>query len=247
MSTLTVRHSRLIVRDLATGLRLNVLIFAAIFVVIFAVVGLIVALTGSLDGSTWDSVWENSAYGTRYFPLSLGIMLAPAYLPICVASGMTRRSFAIAAGIVVMAIAFGMALLEAAGYAVEYGLFQAAGGVQDFQSPHLFSDGLDVFWILLEVTITVGANVMAGYLIGAAYYRWGWFGPTLALPLLVAPTLAVEALMSVGWPGGLMIDTWGIERAPLAVVIPGSLAIIALNWWIATLITRTMPIRARKN
>lgn len=243
---LTWAHSRLVAADLTSALRLNLILFAAIMVVIFAAAGIVTAIVGRVDGTSWESIWEHSAYGTRYFPLSLGIMLAPLYLPIAVASGMTRRSFAIGSAGVIAFIALAMGILEVAGYLVEHAVFAAQGAEQTFTTPHLFSSGLDVPVILVEVLVTVSANIVTGWLIGIAYYRWGWFWPTISLPLLLLPMAAVEAMMSVGWPGNLVIDTWGVQRGPAAVVVPASIVVIVAAWAFGAIVLRSTPIRNRR-
>lgn len=246
MSATTYRRAVLVTGDISRGLWIALVGFMAIIAVIFLAIGVAGALAGNLDGGAGDSMWENSAYATRYFPLALGVMLTTAYLPIAVANGVTRRSFGLGGAAVVLGIAAVMAVLEAAGYLVENGLYRLAGATPEFTTPHLFGSGTE-FWVVVpEVWITVSANVAVGWLIGSAYYRWGWFGPTLALPLMLVPTLAVEALMSIGWAGALMIDTLSIDRRPLWLAVPVSLAIVAATLWGTAWFVRGMAIRSQR-
>ncbi|PSL03553.1 hypothetical protein CLV30_10732 [Haloactinopolyspora alba] len=246
MSSITYRKAGLVSRDVLWALRISAGWFAAIVVVVFLGIGVGIELAGGLDGSTPNSVWETSAYATRYWPMAMGIMLTPFYLPVCVASGVTRRSFGIGAALVVAGLAAVMAVLEGVGYIVEHGLYALADSTPQFESPHLFDSGLHIWVSMPEVWITVCGNVAAGWLIGSVYYRWGWLWPTLALPLLVVPTLAVEAAMSVGWPGDVMIGVLGVDRAPLGVAIPASLVIIALTLWGTHRLVRTTAVRPRR-
>lgn len=242
----TLRRGGLVLRDLARGLALALAAFMGIIAIVFALIGVGMALGGNFDDDVARSAWENSAYATRYFPLALGIMLTPTFLPAYVAHGVTRRSFAVGAAAAVLLIAAVMAVLEAAGYLIEDGVYRLAGADQEFTTPHLFDSGAQAWVVVPEVWIVVAANVAAGWLIGSAYYRWSWFGPTLALPLLLAPMLVVEALMSVGWAGTVMIDILGVDRGPLWLVIPASLAVLAVNLLLAYALIRRVAVRPRQ-
>lgn len=245
MSSLTYRHARASFLDLSFGFWKALVMFVAIVAVIFLVIGMIVAFAQGIGGGDSESVWENSAYATRYFPLSMGIMITAAYLPVAVASGVTRRSFSWAGAGVVLAMAGLMAVLEAGGYLIEYGLYGLVDEVPTFTTPHFFDQGYQ-FWIIVpEVWIVVAANVAAGWLIGSAYYKWGWLGPTLALPLLLLPTLVVEAIMSVGWAGATM-EAIGVERMPDGAAVLTALAVLALTLAGIQRFVRTIDIRPQK-
>lgn len=245
MSSLTYRRARASFQDLARGLSVSVFWFMVIVAVIFLVIGMIVQLAGGGGGEASESIWENSAYATRYFPLSMGIIVTAAYLPVAIASGVTRRSFGWAGTATVIALAGVMALLEAGGYLVEYGIYQLVDEVPTFTTPHLFTEGYQ-FWIIVpEVWIVVAANVAAGWLIGSAYYKWGWFWPTICLPLLLLPTLAVEAVMSVGWAGAIM-ENLGVERLPDGVAVLVALGLLAVTLAGIRRFVRTIDLRPPK-
>ncbi|PZF85177.1 hypothetical protein [Jiangella anatolica] len=245
MSALTFRRARASFLDLSYGYARSVGWFLLIVVAIFLAIGVIIALTAGLGGDEGESIWENSAYATRYFPLSMGVMITAAYLPVAVASGVTRRSFGWAGSAVVIAMAGVMALIEALGYLVEYGAYRLSDATPQFTQPHLFEHGYE-FWIVIpEVWIVVAGNVAGGWLIGSAYYKWGWFGPTIALPLLVLPILAVEAVMSVGW-GGAAMEAMGFERLPNAAAIAVSLALVVLTLAGIQRFVRSIDLRPQK-
>ncbi|WP_026875786.1 hypothetical protein [Jiangella gansuensis] len=242
-STTVLQRTRVVARDIGHGFRWTVFWFVLIILVAFAVIGVLVV--AYRDPGSVDSVWENSQYATRYFPLSLGIMLTGIYLPVAVASGLTRRTFGYAAMIVVVGISGVMALMEAVGYLVEYWAFQLAGDAPTYTTPHLFDHGYQ-FWVVIpEVWIVVAGNVACGWLIGSAYYRFGWFGPTLALPLLLIPLLAVEALMAVGWAGAAL-DAMGLGRPPTWLAITSSLVVLAVTLAGIQRFVRTTDIRPQK-
>lgn len=242
MNSLTTGKAALVARDMTRGLSMSLTIFMVIVGAGFLLVGLFIVALGGFDGPLADSVWENSAYATRYYPLAIGVMLTGFYFEVGVANGVTRRTFALGAAATVLAVAAAMALLEAAGYAIEHGMYSLGGLTQQFTTPHLFDAGTEVWIVVPEVWITVSANVAVGWLIGTAYYKWGALGPTLALPLLVVPALVVEALMAVGWAGAVMENVVD-ARAPLVLAIPGSVAVIALTLWGTHLLVRTIVVR----
>lgn len=245
MSALTFQRARLAFLDLSYGFWKALAIFIAIVAVIFLVIGVIIELARNGGGESSESIWENSAYATRYFPLSMGIMITAAYMPVAVASGVTRRAFSWAGAGIVLAMAGVMALLEAGGYLVEYGLYRAVDEIPTFTTPHLFDQGYQ-FWIIVpEVWIVVAANVAAGWLIGSAYYKYGWLGPTLSLPLLLAPMLTVEALMSVGWAGATM-EAIGAGRLPDGVAVAAAVAVLALTLAGIQRFVRTIDLRPQK-
>lgn len=244
-AALTYRRARASFLDLSFGFRKGFAIFIAIVVVVFLIIGMLVQLFSGGGEEASESIWENSAYATRYFPLSMGIMITAAYLPVAVASGVTRRSFGWAGSAVVLTMAGVMALVEAGGYLVEYGLYRLVDETPEFTTPHLFDQGYQ-FWIIVpEVWIVVAANVAAGWLIGSAYYKWGGLGPTLALPLLLLPLLAVEAAMSVGWAGAA-IDALGFERLPDGAGVPVAVAILALTFAGIQRFVRTIDLRPQR-
>lgn len=242
-AALTYRRARASFLDLSVGFSLSIAWFVATVAVIFLVIGVIVSFA---TGGTSESIWENSQYATRYFPLSMGIIVTAAYLPVAIASGVTRRSFGWAGAGIVIALSGLMALLEAVGYLIEYGLYRLVDQVPEFTTPHLFDQGYQ-FWIIVpEVWIIVAANVAAGWLIGSAYYKWGWLGPTLALPLLLLPLLAVEALMAVGWAGSAL-EALDIEPLPTAAGVPAALAVVALTLAGMQRFVRTIDLRPQKS
>ncbi len=243
MSSLTMHKGVLVARDHVRGLSISLTIFIAIVGAGFLLVGLFIVALDGFDGPLAESVWENSAYATRYYPLALGVMLTGVYFAVGVANGVTRRGISLGAAVTVLALSATMAVLEAAGYAIEHGMYTLGGLTQQFTTPHLFDSGTE-FWIIVpEVWVTVSANVAVGWLIGTAYYKWGALGPTLALPLLVVPALVVEALMSVGWAGAAMENVADVARAPLVLAIPGSIAVIALTLWGTHMLIRTIAVR----
>ncbi|TDD71652.1 hypothetical protein E1262_05825 [Jiangella aurantiaca] len=242
-AALAYRRSRASFLDLSAGFSTAVLWFFATVAVIFLLIGLGIELASGIDGG--ESIWENSQYATRYFPLSMGIMITAAYLPVAVASGVTRRSFAWAGTGAVLALSGLMALFEAGGYLIEYGLYRVIDVTPQFTTRHLFDQGYQ-FWIIVpEVWIVVAANVAAGWLIGSAYYKWGWFGPTLALPLLLLPLVAVEAIMAVGWAGEAL-DAMNVEHLPTAAAVPAALAVLALTLAGMQRFVRAIDLRPQK-
>lgn len=243
MTSPTIRRALLVYLDGVRGLWLAYAIFIVVMAMIFSGIGLIVHVTGGFDGSTWTSIWEQAMYGTRYFPLSMGVVVLVGFLPVATTHGIGRTSFVLGTSVLVITMGVAVALFLAAGHWIEYRLFAAGGAVAEYSSPHLFSSGRDVGWVFVESVVIVTANIAGGYFIASMYYRWRWLRATLALPVLILPIVAVEALMSSGWPGNVVIGTLDIDRGPLAAVIPASVAVIVGTFVLTLAVLRRTDVR----
>lgn len=215
-------------------------IFVAIVVSAFALISLIHFTVG--DGT--NSIWQLPGSGAlKYFPLALAIMLTPAFLPIYVAQGVTRRSI-IRGGVIFIAIvSAGFGIIMAAGYAVEKLVLDAVGIEFHYDQPHLFTQWWQGHLIVAEYMLLVGVHMMVGWLIGTTYYRLRWFRATLLLPVTVLPALTVELLLGTGWAGASLEEFTAYTRQSLAITIPAALLVIALTWAINYALLRNIPIR----
>lgn len=243
MTALMLRRARLVYVDGLRGMRLAFGLFAVIMAVIFGGIGLIVSATGGFEGPTWTSVWEQAMYGSRYFPLSMGVVLLAAFLPVATAHGISRASYLVGTAALMVTFGVAVAVFLVAGHWIEYQVFTAGGAVTEYSSPHLFSSGREVGWVFVESVIVVTTNIVGGFFIGAAYFRWRWLRATLALPFLLVPIAAVEALMASGWAGNVMVDVLGFDRGPLGVVIPVGVAIVGAMLVATLAVLRTTDVR----
>ncbi len=245
MTSLTVRKGALMARDMGVGLSITFGGFIVGIALIFAVVGAITAMLGGLEGPEWASVWENAGWATRYFPMSIGFMITGIYLPVALANGVTRRSFAVGASIVVSVVALVIAAALVVGYVVEFAIYQDAGAVQMLSMPHLYTSATDAPVVLAEATIVVAAHMSAGWLIGTVYYRLRWLWGTVLLPLAAAPAFAVDGLLSVGWVGDVLSVGFEVERLPLPVAVPAAVGVVVLTLVLTYALVYSTGLRPR--
>lgn len=230
-------------RQLARYLGQAVSWFLVIVVLAAVVVGVFQAAVGGFHDGEWNSIWEFAEGPMRYFPLALGIMFTTSVLPAHVANGVTRSEFAIGASLVTVGMALVMATAGAVGLGVEKLIFDAAGQPQNLAQPHLFANAGDVLPILAEVTLLAAIHIAYGWTLGTLFYRFGPWTGMVMVPLAVLPVAAVEALLSVSWFGKLMIDSWGLERQPLPLVIPACVAVIGIALYVNYVLIRRLTIK----
>lgn len=172
---------------------------AAWIVGIMAVVVVLALIIWDRIGVVDQSVVQFARQGVMiWFPFSLGVITATTLLPIHVATGMTRRSFARATlvGAVAMASLYAVALsvllqLERLAFASlgwEHGISVGSA---------LFTDSAQVGLVAADFFGVTLVGQLAGLLCGIAYYRaGGWWG-TLALPLTTGPVFVFLWLAGV--------------------------------------------------
>jgi hypothetical protein len=218
--------------------------FLLVVILVFLAFGVFQAIVDGLgEDGAWASVWEFSEQPMRYFPMSIGVMLVPTLMPAYVANGVTRREFTVGAVLMIIGATLGLAAVGAIGLAVEKWAYGWAGHVPTYTFPHLFDGPENVVAVVGEFAILISSHMVAGWLIGYTYYRYGgWIG-TFLLPLTVLPALAVEVLTSVSWIGGLLLDNTGYERLPLPLVVPAVLAILAGTVLLNYVLIRRLAIK----
>jgi hypothetical protein len=177
--------------------------------------------------------------------MSIGFMITGIYLPVALANGVTRRSFAVGASIVVSAVGLVVATALVSGYLVEFAIYREFGAAQAFTTPHLYSSATDVPVILAEGLIVVTAHMAAGWVIGTVYYRLRWFWGTVLLPLTAAPAFAVDALLSVGWVGDVLAENYGVGRPPLPAALSGAVGVVVLTLGLTYVLIRSTGLRPR--
>ncbi|WP_134322877.1 hypothetical protein [Cumulibacter soli] len=191
-----------------------------------------------------QSAFAYSHQGLLWFPFSIALAFAIAYLPIHVASGMTRASFikstiitSVLTGLANTAFSMLALLAERAIYH-QLGWFH---GATDEDGGDIFAGGIWNYAVALALLFVGG--MLSGSLTGLAYYRFsGW--ATFLLPLTLLPILGMlmfgfsDADQWTPW-GTEIFGTWqGGTFVGLAVLVAACIAIAAL--------TRRIPIDTKK-
>jgi hypothetical protein len=227
-------------------------VFARVQLVLGAWLWLIVAVgsvvltvifdrVGTIERSTWGLFDQ----GPRWFLFSMALILVTGYLPAHVASGMTRRSFAAALGVVMVVTATAYATLWTVGLAVERAVFTARGWPTGLRAGDgvVLGDGLG--GLALESLLMFVVYAASGAVVGATYYRaGGWWG-TLTLPATVGPVLLAEAVLSGGFTGQGLATLVPADRLAPAVAVVLVVLLAAALAAAAHLVIRTTPLRTR--
>ena len=165
-----------------------------------------------------------SYQGTLWFPFSMAILMVVTYLPIHVANGLTRRSFASAAIVLNVGVGLFNAVITTAALLVEREIFDALGwfhGSLDGTRVSPLHDGAANYALGLALLLIAGQ--LSGLLVGLTYYRTnGWLG-TLLLPLTLLPILLVSMLGPEQWQMWALWDVtvhpaWGNALSLLVLV-----------------------------
>ncbi|MEV8375041.1 hypothetical protein AB0P21_20055 [Kribbella sp. NPDC056861] len=231
-----------VVIAMAIGLRPMIVGYWLVMTVSFLIGGLISQLIGGgLDHSIWD-------YGTqspKYFSSAIGITLTPAIFSLMIAHGVTRRMFAVAGSIILVGAATATATIWVLAYQIEHVAYDWAGLTQALNNPHLFTKTSQVGLIFTEFFLLILAHEAAGWLIGIGFYRFGFWKGLLLLPLGLVPAAAAEFLLVAQWLAEALRST-GYHRPPLAIGVPGVLAVSALGLYFGYRLLRPMALKPAK-
>lgn len=201
--------------------------FWAILVVLAVAATLLIDRLGAIEAST---LWYARQAGI-WFPFSVLVGVALAYLPVHVAGGMTRRSYVRGSLLAAVGMAGSFALVATGLLALERLVFDSAGWAWRLADGWSAADsGLWAVGLGLFVTYLVAD--LSGLLVGSVYAVGGaWWG-TLTLPLTAGPVLLMMVLMS-GSTAGLPIEDWfsgGPGTVPLpALLLAGVVLAAALS------------------
>lgn len=233
---------RRVLQAMIIGSRPMILGYWAIMLIAFAVGGFIVQ---TVSGGTGYSTWDYGTQSPKYFSMAVGIMLAPAYLKLLVAQGVTRRMFSVASSIFLVGAALATALLWVLVYQVERVIYDWQGWAAAMQNQHLFTSRSQAGLIFTEFFLLIVAHEAAGWLLGITFHRLGFWRGVLLLPLSVLPAAATEFLLIAQWLAE-PLSSLGYNRPPLAVAVPSVVVVTAAGLYAGHLILRPMALKPAK-
>lgn len=220
---------------------LPMLLFWGILLVVVVLLTAILAAAGT----THISVVSFGRQAGIWFPLSMHIIAATAYLRVHVAAGMTRRTFVQAALLVALAVAVVNGLLMSTLLLVERLVHGWLGWGWVLQDASLNPSGGSWPTMLLDYGMTYLVANLSGLLVGIVYYAlgaaWGASGgwwATALLPLTVGPVfvvLGVVAGVEGPWPDRLT-----------AYLLPDLGAAAAVGFGMAVLMAVVFALIARR-
>jgi hypothetical protein len=211
----------------------------AVFAVAIVVLTVVLDLRVSVDRSVWDP----AVTVVRWFALGYGFYLVNRLLPVYVAHGRTRREFLSSVAVFLVGAGAVLAVLLAAGFALEAVLYrimdlpQRVAPERLFDSPSQYPTIFLNYWAMLVVWTTIGLLLAAGF------YRSG--GSEL-LVIALALAMVVVSGYGIGFSGlpfvGAVVDAADLPLAGslglcLAALLPGA----AVTW----ALVRDLPIRNR--
>lgn len=168
------------------------------------------------QGSLWSFAVQQAF---PVFALAIGAV-AMAHLPVHLAFGMTRRSFAVAVVLTVLAIAAVVALLVPLGFALEGARFRGYGWAHEMPA------GFGAAMLIAALRTTVWGLV--GALNAALWYRFGGVVGVLLTPFTVLAPLAAAAVWieraAPFGPGeaGLLVGLIAVLVAAYGAVVLGA-------------------------
>lgn len=216
-----------------------------IILLVTLTIGFVELRLDAIDGSIFLGV----ALSVSSYLFVMGIIMSTAYLAVHVAAGGTRRAFAVGTAVAGGVTALGSGVVMTLGLLVERLIFQSQGWplvgddlVQLYdEAMHGGAAGYPL--AVLVTTLSCATYFLTGACVGMAYYRWGGWRGTAALPLVLLPVLVAELSLQSGYFGDPLARGLGIMPTNVPFATLGSLVAIACAFAMLRLITRTIAIR----
>jgi len=228
-----------VLRTFASFGRVSLLGFAAILTGLVGVVGLATHRWGELD----HSVWVIAGLPVSIYLFVLGILAPATLLMPLVAHGVTRRAFAVASGVATLVLGAGAGLYMVVGFLAERAAYAAVGGSAALQEPHLFDTTGQLHLVFAEYSLLAAAYLVAGWLIGIGYQRFGWLGGTIGVLPALLPFAAVEFALGLGPPEpSRPTADLPVGAGLLLAMVAVGIGLLAGRW-----LLHGVPVRAKKS
>ena len=218
---------------------LHVLVFA-VPVLLLEVATVHVVLI-RLDGAQHPSIWQWATMSPSWILLAYYIVLAVTDVPVHIANGGTRRSYALGVALGVPSIALVLAALVTAILPLERALLDLVAAAEPVT---YFVDGTSLQGLVnlfLDSFVTSVVWGVSGLLLGIGYYRFGGVLGTLFLPVALLPMVAFEAYRD----GGIA----NLAGHVPAITVPGTvfvaLVAVLVAAGLAWSILRDVPVRSK--
>ncbi|MER5644296.1 hypothetical protein [Streptosporangium sp. NPDC002524] len=221
------------------------LIYTALLWAGFYVLVVLLTVGVAMFGTLRISTWEVATQIPRWLALFLGVSLMREFLPLYIAHGQTRRQFGAQAAVTVVLYAPAFSALITLGYLLEALLYNLLDRPQTLMNAHLFSSPTQVPLIFTEYLVQGLAWMVAGALMGAAFYRWQ-AGGMLSLPFGVALVVLGESAIGGNLRLPFFSSTLGLPLTPgVATALAAGLGCLLLGLAMTWPLIRDVPLRNR--
>jgi len=190
--------------------------------------------TGNIVDGGFFSFIENPY---KIFMLVVGILSVPSFLSFFVKLGVTRKHYY--TGTIISSVALSTIFMIIA---------VMVGGIEQLIAPTdvVTFLGVNASWILIFIVFSLNIFIyyLAGWLIGAGFYRYGGWGGLL----YILGSIALIFMMDLLWSGELntplhsFLSLQSPENLSLSISFGLSLILIAISLWIIRITTKKVTI-----
>lgn len=221
-----------------------------VWMLALVVLAVILIVASVRDATLDDSVWDQIGVGVlRWVIFAAGVTTLSSFAPMFLGNGVTRGQLA-SSSIVSMAVvsAIGAAVV-ALGYVIERIVYPRAGWeliLRDAETP---LDAGTIASRSISMAVLFAAYFVSGWLIGAAFYRYGSNVGLLlivpsAIPLLVVDLLLAGPTNMIGGIDAIQRRLGPVDDVALPVALPLSAVIVVVACVAARRATQAVPLRA---
>jgi hypothetical protein len=213
-----------------------------VLLLLLPVVLTIITLAG---GELSASLWTSGAAGwQRWVLFASGVVTATTLLRIFVTHGVTRRRAAHSGMLAMVALVVACQIVVVLGFLIEGWFFDHNGWPDPgFDSSWLFRSG-SVPRLVTEHMALLSVHYLSGWLVGAGFVRFGTAGGIALIAPCLIPIAICELLVSRD-SGRMNIEALPdvIEDPHVGVVVAGCAAVLLATAYLASRVTRALPVR----
>lgn len=211
-----------------------------VILVLLPAVILVIAMAG---GELSSSLWASAGIGwQRWVLFAAGVVTASSFVRMFVTRGVTRRRVGRSSVAAMLVLSTVGSLVGVVGFVMERALFAWRDWPHEFRSGPFEASGLPR--IALEHGLLMCIYFLAGWLVGAAFVRLGNRAAIVTIPVCLVPPVLVEIVVSQTSEGVNAGYLPALIDDPAIWLTAGvGAAVIAATSFLATSITRTLPVR----
>lgn len=167
------------------------------------------------------SVWSAAVSLSPIYLAVIGAIAGGVVMARYIAQGITRRHFATGAMAMIVSCALIAGVITMIGYGVEEVVFSLAGIHHVLAEPSVFESASRALGVFASYVLLNAVYMCCGWTAGVGFYRWGWGGGALFLPVAVLPVMLVEWLVGSDWAWN---PTTIVGPARVYMSLPGRIA-----------------------